>query len=177
MGGTPFPGGREGTPSQAGGRGYPLPRWGEGVPPSQVGGGGTHSQVGRGVPLPRQGGGYPFPGRGRGYLLPRWGEGYPFPGRRSGYPLLEQHSVYLLRGGRYASCVHAGGLSCLSAVFLNIFRNSKSINRCGANFYIEALTVKGWEMYVYLVYGRKSVFSDPVNNAFTLTENETETDV
>ena len=26
----------------------------------------------------------------------------------------EQQSEYLLRGGRYASCVHAGGLSCLS---------------------------------------------------------------
>ena len=39
---------------------------------------------------------------------------YPTPGRghlpRS--TPTEQHSEYLLRGGRYASCVHAGGLSC-----------------------------------------------------------------
>ena len=44
--------------------------------------------------------------------------GYPPPPARSDprtggcYPLLEQHSVYLLHGGWYASCVHAGGLSC-----------------------------------------------------------------
>ena len=29
----------------------------------------------------------------------------------------DQHSEHLLRGGRYASCVHAGGLSCLSFAF------------------------------------------------------------
>ena len=56
-------------------------------------------------------------------------EGYPFPGPGGGWragvspsqvqagvgvggtPQPEQHSLYLLRSGRYASCVHAGGLS------------------------------------------------------------------
>ena len=51
------------------------------------------------------------------------GRGYPggYPGRggtlAGGYPgwggtQLGQHREYLLHGGRYASCVHAGGLSC-----------------------------------------------------------------
>ena len=38
--------------------------------------------------------------------------------RTGGYPQLEQHSVYLVRGGRYASCVPARGLSCLLIVFV-----------------------------------------------------------
>ena len=58
---------------------------------------------------------------------PSLGGGYPMPG---GTPCLggnhvrevphlcpphftEQHSEHLLRGGQCASCVHAGGLSCL----------------------------------------------------------------
>ena len=71
-------------------------------------GGGT---LARGVPWP--GGGYPArevhpPG---GYPA----GGVPWPG---GVPCrggtqLGQHREYLLHGGRYASCVHAGGLSCL----------------------------------------------------------------
>ena len=50
-------------------------------------------------------GGYPggeYPSRG----------GYPSGGPTQGTPP-DQHSVYLLHGGRYASCVHAGGLSCI----------------------------------------------------------------
>ena len=49
----------------------------------------------------------------------RWGDrpGYPPPSRsrwaaHPGYPPLDQYSMYLLHGGRYASCVHAVGLSC-----------------------------------------------------------------
>ena len=47
--------------------------------------------------------------------------GYPPSQDRMGYlphpPQTEQqHSVYLLRGGRYARYVHAGGLSCLIIV-------------------------------------------------------------
>ena len=62
------------------------------------------------------GGEYPIPGPGR------WGR-YPIQlieggGTPSqvwmGYPPLDEH---LLRGGQYASCVHAGGLSC-SSVFI-----------------------------------------------------------
>ena len=33
-------------------------------------------------------------------------------------PPNHQHSEHLLRGERYASCVHAGGLSCDSIIFL-----------------------------------------------------------
>ena len=43
-------------------------------------------------------------------VLPRLGQG---PGLGGGYPKLEQHRVHFLRSERYASCVHAGGLSCL----------------------------------------------------------------
>ena len=54
-----------------------------------------------GVPPPSQvriGGGYPRMG-----YHPSW-DGYP--------PRIGQHREYLLRCGRYASCIHTGGLSC-----------------------------------------------------------------
>ena len=59
------------------------------------------------------------PTSARGYL-PGWG--YPpsqsrYPSGQGGYPLppeTEQHSEYLPRGRWYASCGHAGGLSCFS---------------------------------------------------------------
>ena len=38
------------------------------------------------------------------------------------HPPLRQHSEYLLRGGRYTSCVHTGGLSCLNEFFF-FYRN------------------------------------------------------
>ena len=60
---------------------------------------------GGGVPCQVQrGGGVPWPG------------GYPggYPG---GGTQLGQHREYLLHGGRYASCVHAGGLSCCEQLF------------------------------------------------------------
>ena len=64
--------------------------------------------------------------------LREWLFYYPIPGPDGGYPILMmgvpasqvwtgvphsrsrqyQHSEHMLRGGRYASCVHAGGLSC-----------------------------------------------------------------
>ena len=83
---------------------------GGGVPCQvQPGGGGTLPDPARGVPwrgVPWTGG---YPGRG-GTLA----GGVPWPG---GYPgwggtQLGQHREYLLHGGRYASCIHAGGLSC-----------------------------------------------------------------
>ena len=82
-------------------------------------GGGVPCQVqpeggypGWGVPWPE--GGYPG---WRGVPWPGgvpWLGGVPWPG---GYPgqggtQLGQHREYLLHGGRYASCIHAGGLSC-----------------------------------------------------------------
>ena len=48
-------------------------------------------------------GGYP----GGGY--PAWGGTLPGGGGTQ----VGQHREYLLHGGRYASCVHAGGLSCI----------------------------------------------------------------
>ena len=70
----------------------------------------------RGVPT--------FPGLEGGTYLPRSGQGGYLPSQVWGVPTWvpphqvryppppEQHGVHLLRGGRYASCVHAGGLSC-----------------------------------------------------------------
>ena len=122
---------------------------GGGVPPSQVQVGGTPSQVqvGGGVP-PSQvqvGGGvgaYPLP-------RSRWGAGVgwgtPFPGPMGGagavggrVPPIQvrsqdevgggtpyRHSVYLLRGGRYASCIHAGELYCSNNFFRQISKKFK----------------------------------------------------
>ena len=60
------------------------------------------------------GGGVPNPDLG-------WG-GTTWPGLDGGggtpHPL-EQHSEHLLRGRRYASCVHAGGLSCSLLLLLH----------------------------------------------------------
>ena len=111
-----------GTPSnwRVGGEGlYPLPRSGQGGYLSQLMGV-TPSQVWRvphwrgypawkGVPASR---GYP-PARGTPQQGVPPGGGTPLAGATS---LPEQHSMYLLRGGRCASCVHAGGLSCLAII-------------------------------------------------------------
>ena len=93
-----------------------------------------HGAAGVGVPCQVQPGGRGYPARssrggypGRGGTLAGgvpW-QGVPWLGGTlagGGYPgrggtQLGQHREYLLHGGRYASCVHAGGLSC----FLNDF--------------------------------------------------------
>ena len=91
MGVTPPPMQTWNTPIQTWEVGSPHPDLGWGTPPP------TPSRPGKGVPPP--------PSRpGMGF---RSG-----PRTRGGYPQPEQHSVYLLRSGRYTSCVHAGGLSC-----------------------------------------------------------------
>ena len=81
----------------------------------QPGGGGTLPGPAGGGTLARgeggtlAGGGIPWLGGG---TLARGGTlvgGLPWPG---GGTQLGQHREYLLHGGRYASCVHAGGLSC-----------------------------------------------------------------
>ena len=79
---------------------------------------------GWGVPWPggTLAGGVPWPG---GY--PGWGGtlagGVPWPGGTlaGGGTQLGQHREYLLHSGRYASCVHAGGLSCIH-IFHNLIR-------------------------------------------------------
>ena len=110
---------RMGTPlSQVRTRGYPhLRSGGAGTSiPGQV----PHPRSGQFVSHPADGG-YPHPRSGWVYPLPLAEWVYPSTpiqqdgGTRDldgGYPQLEQHSVYLLCGGRYASCVHTGGLSC-----------------------------------------------------------------
>ena len=114
-------------------RGYPSPRWGgytrprqgvpsPGVPPARTG-----------VPLPKSGQDW-YADPGREYPLLRYpqpGLGYPFPVRTGlicTSPKTKQQSDYLLRGGRYPSCVHAG-LSCsnftlcLNICIINIRQN------------------------------------------------------
>ena len=82
-GGPSFPTGVGGTPILPNGRRYPIQGQDGGYPiQDQDRGGGT--------PLSRSG---PRSGRGVGGT-PNW------------------NSTYLLRIGRYASCIHAGGLSC-----------------------------------------------------------------
>ena len=81
-------------------------------------------------PGPRWGGGYPSqvqvrinpPPQKKKKLRLSWMGVHPpsgLDGSTSPPPSLEteQHSEYLLCGGRYASCVHAGGLYCLGQEF------------------------------------------------------------
>ena len=61
--------------------------------------------------------GHTLPGRYPAMAVPCWGGtqvGMVPPPTRSGPggTQLGQHREFLLHGGRYASCVHAGGLSC-----------------------------------------------------------------
>ena len=84
------------------------------------GGGGTHIPKcfatlprmpwgSQGVPCQVQPGGVPWY-HGRGGTL---AGGVPWlGGTLPGGTQLGQHREYLLHGGRYASCIHAGGLSC-----------------------------------------------------------------
>ena len=140
QGGVPWPGGtlpggtRSGTPPSRKGQdgGYPGRGGYPGqVPPPRPGqdggvpwpggypaGGGTRSGT---PPQPGQDGGYP----GRGGTLVR----YPPPARSGwgGYPAggggtqVGQQKEYSLHGGRYASCVHAGGLSCFIVILHTTF--------------------------------------------------------
>ena len=95
-GGVPHPRSRQGVPHPAAGAGGGVPHtrsrwWGGRGTPSQVQAGGT--------PLAKTGWGTSYPGLD-GVTPP------PPPIRR------QQHSEHLLRSRWYASCVHAGGLSC-----------------------------------------------------------------
>ena len=100
-GGYPISGpGREaGFPILGPGGGVPHPRSRQGGIPSQV-------QAGEGVPHPKS-----RWGRGTPAGVPPW-QGTPPPAEVPPPP-----PRYFLRRGRYASCVHAGGLSCLFVTF------------------------------------------------------------
>ena len=111
-----------GTPQLGEDRGYPsqgMPA--HGTPLGQV-------RMGGGVPQP---GGHlpgvpPQPGEDRGVPQP---EGAPPP------PGTGQHMEYLISGGRYASCVHAGGLSCFYCM---------EIDEIGLLMKRSSSTVPGW---------------------------------
>ena len=116
--------------------GYPIPGVDGGVPrvpPDLVRMGYPPPPARPGMVYPpRPGMGYP-PKPGTGY--PPWpGMGVPPPDLRWGTPP-PQHSEHLQRDGRYASCVHAGGSSCLN----NNSGGSKGQGRAsprGQNFFI-----------------------------------------
>ena len=102
----PPPGGKGGVPDRVPPRGVPrppggvsdrVPPWGvpDWVPPL-----GTWTPPG-GLPGTPRGGTWPGTPRGGGV-----------PGPPRGGTQLGQHREYLLHRARYASCVHAGGLSC-----------------------------------------------------------------
>ena len=82
----------------------------------------SSQETGLGYLLPRSGQDWgtpaPHPGQDWGTPSPRTGLGYP-PQPGLEYPSkTEQQSKHLLRGGRYASCIHAGGLSCFNMPLL-----------------------------------------------------------
>ena len=104
------------------GSGTPLGGYPGQVPPRGVPGSGTPPQGYPGQVPPRGGGvtrvRYPpggCPGTPPGGCLGTPPGGYPGPGgvpRSGGGTRVGQQKEYSLHGGRYASCVHAGGLSC-----------------------------------------------------------------
>ena len=144
---------RGGTQTPPPPRGGTRLRYPPGGYPAQVPpGGGYLSRVPPpppgGVPGPPPGG-VPGPGTPGGVPEPGTPPGVPGPppggGGVGGYPAqvppptrVGQQKEYSLHGGRYASCVHAGGLSCallFSSNQLNytnfLIQNSKSSNEFG----------------------------------------------
>ena len=104
------PAGRGGGSGPAGGGGSGPARGGGGSGPA----GGVRSSWGGQVQLGGSG-----PAGGRGQVQPG-GVGQVQPGgvrsSRGGSAKIGQHREYLLHGGQYASCVHAGGPSCYSSI-------------------------------------------------------------
>ena len=127
------------------GGGYPSQVWMMGVPQPGLDGGGVPQPGLDAGEYPNQVlmvGGYWVP---PGLYIPLYYPGYPPPSRPGWgtphhhgwmwYPLPwlhvvpppmtawgtspHQHSEHFLRGGRYASCVHTGGLSCYKNIFPN----------------------------------------------------------
>ena len=117
--GTPFPGLDRGVPPfQVWMEGTPFPGQGS-VPhprgyPHQQDGVPLHLDLGRGYSLHQEDRVPPCPGLdGVPPIQQDWMGVHPCP-KLDGSPHqeTEKHSQHLPRGGRYASCVHAGGLSC-----------------------------------------------------------------
>ena len=121
------------------GGGYPYPimlcnisqnamgQLGGGTLPGPAGGGGT--LAGRGGTLAVRGGTL----AGRGGTLARRGTlagGGGYPGQGGGGTQLGQHREYLLHGGRYASCVHAGGLSW----FVMFLHETVKFSKCSISY-------------------------------------------
>ena len=130
----------------------------------------------------RGGGGYPIPGQdgatpillitcGGGYPYPRWGQGVPpNPGPRSGWgwvphpksgqgvtppprhPGQDHHCVYLLRGGRYASYFHTGGLSFITheySTFTQSWSFFKQTLRQKATRFLTLAATNHWKCLTY----------------------------
>ena len=113
----------------SGGGGVPHPRSGRGVPPLPPWPGldGVPPWTWDGVP-PQPDLGWGTPPWTWDRVPPRPGMGYP-PRPETGYPPDLGHSEHLLRDGRYASCVHAGGLSSSVWIFLkNSYRQNPQSN-------------------------------------------------
>ena len=131
--GTPVPGSFPGHRSQALSGEYPSPQWGylsmvpsygqarmgypqpgqDRVPPSQDSTGVPPGQVRMGYDPPQPGWGTTPPTARTGYHPQEGQDGVPLARSGWGAPQTEQQCKHLLRGGRYASCLHTGGLSCL----------------------------------------------------------------
>ena len=90
-----------------------------GVRSSCPGGGGSGPAAGEGwVRSSCRGGSDPA---GGGWVRSSRGGSGPAGGGGGGSAKIEQHREYLLHGGRYASCVHAGGLSCFFILCCKLF--------------------------------------------------------
>ena len=121
-GGTPsqvwMVGGEYPIPGLDGGGGVPHPRSGWWYPiPGLDGGGVPHPRSGWWGGTPSQVwmvGGYP-PARSEWWGVPPTMTGWGTPP-----PPPHQHSKHLLFGGRYASCVHAGGLPCWISIYSTV---------------------------------------------------------
>ena len=115
---------RGSTPPVQAGRGVPRPGPDGGYPSQvQLRVGGTlarsHSTLDWGYPCQVQIGGYPHPALDGRCPHSTLDGGYPCqvqtggPPARGYPPIQDNRWEYLIRRSRYASCVHAGGLSCL----------------------------------------------------------------
>ena len=149
-GGVPHPRSRWWVPHPGSGQGYSIP--------------GTLSQVQMVVPCPgfRQrypisgpDGGTPIQDQDGGTPIKDW-MGVPgYPPSRTGWGTpprqeTDQHSELLLCGGRYASCVHAGGLSC----YPNFLSGYQHVNAVDTQIQVTVHLIfgdKNWNKFLFLL--------------------------